>query len=201
MNRPPRSAVQSSGQSERPQLTEEEVFEDVGLNDDPKLLPKKKRIFSRFGDNHEMSQSTENSRPNSSHRGFHIPGRKRGHSGQGAELGKIDRTPPKLEDDGIINWFHWFAHSCVSSCLALLGCRSQGEGSRECPVMGYVISLSGAYERRWSFWDTTIAMKNWRQKCHLNHFLSSCIVPFPDKFQTTTKPLSLRLSNKSAKLL
>jgi hypothetical protein len=35
---------------ERPQRTEEEeeAFEDVGLNDDPK--PKKKGIFSRFGD-------------------------------------------------------------------------------------------------------------------------------------------------------
>lgn len=102
MNRPSRSGVRNSGQSDRPQLTEEHIFEDVGLNDDPKLLPKKKRIFSRFGDNHEMPPSTENSRPNSSHRGFHIPGRKRGHSGQGAELGKIDRPPPKLEDDGII---------------------------------------------------------------------------------------------------
>lgn len=102
MNRPPRFAVRSSGQSDRPQLTEEDIFEDVGLNDDPKLLPKKKRIFSRFGDSHEMPPSTENSRPNSSHRGFHIPGRKRGHSGQGAELGKIDRSSPKLDDDGMI---------------------------------------------------------------------------------------------------
>lgn len=103
MNRPLRTPVRSSGQSERPQLTEEEIFEDIGLNDDAKLLPKKKRIFSRFGDNHETPTSTENSRPNSSHRGFHIPGRKRGHSGQGAELGKIDRPPPpKLEDDGMI---------------------------------------------------------------------------------------------------
>lgn len=101
MNRSPRPPVRSSGQSERPQLREEEIFEDIGLNDDPKLLPKKKGIFSRFGDNHESPTSTENSRPNSSHRGFHIPGRKRGHSGQGAELGKIDRTAPsKLEDDG-----------------------------------------------------------------------------------------------------
>ncbi len=102
MTRTPRSAVRNSGQSERPQPTEEEVFEEVGLNDESKLLPKKKGIFSRFGDSHESPSSAENSRPSSSHRGFHLPGRKRGQSGQGAELGKIDQIPKKAEDDVVV---------------------------------------------------------------------------------------------------
>lgn len=63
----------------------------MGLNDDVK--PKKKGIFSRFtNDTPESPTSTDGgSRPNSSHHGFHLPGRKRGVSGQGAELGNIDQ--------------------------------------------------------------------------------------------------------------
>jgi len=79
---------------ERPQRTEEEeeAFEDVGLNDDPK--PKKKGIFSRFGDSsgeaHHPSAEHDKSPSAHQHHGFHIPGRKRGQSGQGSELGSID---------------------------------------------------------------------------------------------------------------
>ena len=102
MTRPVRSALRTSSQLERPQTTEEEKFEDVGLNDEVKVPPKKKGIFARFGDNAETSPSAENSRPSSSHRGFHIHGRKRGQSGQGAELGHIDRPPTKAEDDGVV---------------------------------------------------------------------------------------------------
>ena len=97
-----RPGTRSSGQSERPQPTEEERFEDVGLNDDSKLAPKKKGIFARFGDNSENASTSDTSRPSSSHRGFHLPGRKRGQSGQGAELGNIDRPPVKGDDDGVI---------------------------------------------------------------------------------------------------
>lgn len=96
---PARSALRPSSQLERP---EEERFEDVGLNDESKVPPKKKSIFARFGDNSEGPTNSDNSRPSSSHRGFHLPGRKRGHSGQGAELGHIDRPPTKGEDDGVI---------------------------------------------------------------------------------------------------
>ncbi|KAI9851458.1 MAG: hypothetical protein M1838_003647 [Thelocarpon superellum] len=82
----PRSALAPrSFDSEPP--TEEEGFEDVMLNDETK--PKRKSIFSRFGDSSDTTTTTP---PNSStHHVFHLPGRKRGHSGQGAELGKIDR--------------------------------------------------------------------------------------------------------------
>lgn len=101
MNRPTRSAV-NSGEFERPAPTEEETFEDVGLNDEAKLPPKKKGIFSRFGDNSEPATTGDAPRPTSSHRGFHLPGRKRGQSGQGAELGNIDRPVIPGSDDGVI---------------------------------------------------------------------------------------------------
>ncbi|KAL9607573.1 MAG: hypothetical protein Q9167_007525 [Letrouitia subvulpina] len=106
MARPPRSSIKNL---ERPQPTDEEDFEDIGLNDDAKHQPlKKKSLFARFGDNSEASasSSSENPRPVSSHKGFHFPGRKRGQSGQGAELGNIERPPaPKVtndNDDGTI---------------------------------------------------------------------------------------------------
>ena len=70
--------------AEREPPTEEELFEDVGLNDEPK--PKKKGLFSRFGDTSDATSS-----PNSTHHGFHFTSRRRGHSGQGAELGKIEK--------------------------------------------------------------------------------------------------------------
>lgn len=59
---------------------EEEKFEDVGLNDEAK--PKKKGIFSRFGDSSDAPQSGNRT----ASFGFHIPGRKRGQSGGGSEL-------------------------------------------------------------------------------------------------------------------
>ena len=102
--RSPRSAINANRKFERPQPTDEEGFEDVGLNDEAK--PKKKGIFSRFGDTSEPASNDENSRPSSSHRGFHIPshipGRKRGQSGQGAELNSMDRKKADPGDDGVI---------------------------------------------------------------------------------------------------
>lgn len=70
---------------------EEEAFEDVGLVDDD-VKPKRRGLFSRFGDNSSENTSNNNSRPSSSHLGFRLPGRKRGQSGQGAEL-----SPYRLE--------------------------------------------------------------------------------------------------------
>lgn len=73
-------------------VTREEGFEDVGLNDEPKPQAKKRGLFSRFGDSEiTTSASNENSRPGSSHHGFHFTGRKRGQSGKGEEL----RSMPK----------------------------------------------------------------------------------------------------------
>jgi hypothetical protein len=84
---------------ERPERMEEETFEDVGLNDDAK--PKKKGIFARFGDSSNDTQQPANK--SSTSFGFHIPGRKRGQSGGGSELGAV-KTPtttvaPALEND------------------------------------------------------------------------------------------------------
>lgn len=89
MASPAKPVLRSSTQLEPPRTTEENAFEDVGLNDEAKQVPKKRGIFARFGDNTESSAAVDNSRPNSSHRGFHLPGRKRAQSGQGAELGHM----------------------------------------------------------------------------------------------------------------
>ncbi|KAL8798778.1 MAG: hypothetical protein Q9182_006390 [Xanthomendoza sp. 2 TL-2023] len=102
MARPPRSSIKDLP---RPQPTDEETFEDVGLSDEAKQQPPKKRgIFARFGDNSDTAPSGDGSRPSSSHRGFHLPGRKRGQSGQGAELGNMDRPQAPIikepEDEG-----------------------------------------------------------------------------------------------------
>jgi len=109
-SRLPRSAIHSN-QFEKPRPTEEEEFEDVGLND-PK--PKKKSFLSRFGEsaNNENAPPSTNGdgRPTSNgHHGFisHIPGmsgRKRGQSGTGAELGAMESERPtsKGQNDGVI---------------------------------------------------------------------------------------------------
>ncbi len=91
MATPAKSAVRRSVQLEEPRPTQEETFEDVGLNDEMKQPPKKKGIFARFGESSESAPVTDNPRPSSSHRGFHLPGRKRGQSGQGAELGHMTK--------------------------------------------------------------------------------------------------------------
>lgn len=65
----------------RPLPTADEGFEEVGL-EDPK--PKKRGFLSRLTDSNDDGPD---SRPTSSHHGFHFgSGRKRGQSGQGAEL-------------------------------------------------------------------------------------------------------------------
>jgi len=83
----PRPSLGSRFERSEQEVLDEETFEEVGLGD---AKPKKRGIFARFGDTTD-SASDENARPNSSHRGFHIPGRKRGQSGQGAELGSMPR--------------------------------------------------------------------------------------------------------------
>lgn len=81
---------------------EEEGFEDVGLNDEAKQPPKKRGIFARFGDNVDNQTTGDSARPSSSHRGFHLPGRKRGQSGQGAELGSIQRPTTDGGEEGVV---------------------------------------------------------------------------------------------------
>ena len=86
MQRLPRSAI-GERRFERQPPTAEEGFEDVGLNDEQaKQQTKKKGFFSKFGDGPE---STNVQSPTSSR--FHLPGRKRGQSGVGEELGNIER--------------------------------------------------------------------------------------------------------------
>lgn len=74
-------------------MEEEEQFEDVGLDnteDKQPPNPRKKGLFSRFGDlTGSGSGSSDAEVKASSHRGFHLPGRKRGQSGVGSELGAI----------------------------------------------------------------------------------------------------------------
>jgi hypothetical protein len=73
----PRSAI-GDRRFDRQPPTAEEGFEDVGLNDEAnkqhQQQTKKKGFFSRIGDD-----------------AFHMPGRKRGQSGTGEELGNIPK--------------------------------------------------------------------------------------------------------------
>ncbi|EAU38880.1 conserved hypothetical protein [Aspergillus terreus NIH2624] len=85
------SAVQT-GLDKQPAAMEEEQFEDVGLDDD-EAKPKKKGIFSRLGDFTSDSPSSGSSR-------FHIPGRKRGQSNVGSELGPMNSAP--ATDEGCV---------------------------------------------------------------------------------------------------
>lgn len=87
---------------EPPKSADEEGFEDVGLNDEAKQPPKKRGIFARFGDNSESPSTADGARPSSSHRGFHLPGRKRGQSGTGAELANIDKPGNEGDDDSVV---------------------------------------------------------------------------------------------------
>ncbi|KAI9755814.1 MAG: hypothetical protein M1815_004595 [Lichina confinis] len=67
---------------------EEAPFEDVGLNDEVK--PKRRSIFGRFGDSGDHGAASP-STGTSTHHAFLFPGRRRGHSGQGAELHSMPR--------------------------------------------------------------------------------------------------------------
>ncbi|KIV88794.1 hypothetical protein PV10_08437 [Exophiala mesophila] len=64
----------------------DEGFEDVKLNEDAKNQPKKKSFLSRFGD-----ASGEHSGKEDGKHHFHLPGRRRGQSGTGSELGEVPR--------------------------------------------------------------------------------------------------------------
>ncbi|KAI1387086.1 uncharacterized protein F4822DRAFT_412048 [Hypoxylon trugodes] len=68
--------------------TAEEGFEDVGLNDDQKQgqQPKKRGFFAKFSESQESG-----AHPQGMGMSRFIPGRKRAQSGQGSELGSIER--------------------------------------------------------------------------------------------------------------
>ena len=86
-------------QREPPTEEEGEGFEDVGLNDNPakdKPVAKKKGFFSRLGD--QSSDEPALATPLTSR--FHFTSRKRGLSGQGAELGQIER-PATANSQGV----------------------------------------------------------------------------------------------------
>lgn len=74
----------------------EEVFEEVGLNDEVK--PKKKGIFARFGDSGDAPSSGK-----STPFGFHMPGRKRGQSGGASELNSISKPESMTTTTSEIN--------------------------------------------------------------------------------------------------
>ncbi|KAM7192239.1 hypothetical protein V8F20_008941 [Naviculisporaceae sp. PSN 640] len=102
----PRSSVLKQQQQElrrfeqREPPTPEEAFEDVGLNDDGKqnVPPKRRGFFSKFGADvttatpvhHDSTNpSTTTGGGNLQTMSRFLPGRKRGQSGQGAELGAM----------------------------------------------------------------------------------------------------------------
>ncbi|PNY24652.1 Uncharacterized protein TCAP_05410 [Tolypocladium capitatum] len=84
----PRSAIDR--RMERQPPTAEEGFEDVGL-EDHKQPPRKRGFFAKFGETQDKDSTDQ--QPVSR---FLMPGRKRGQSGQGAELGSMDR--PKTDE-------------------------------------------------------------------------------------------------------
>ncbi|KAF1841018.1 uncharacterized protein K460DRAFT_371010 [Cucurbitaria berberidis CBS 394.84] len=91
----PRSSMQQPRNSESQAEVPEEGFEEVGLNDEPKPQPQKKRgLFARFGDNSEKQEE----RPASSHH-FSLTGRKRAESG-GAELKPMPRPMTEVPVEG-----------------------------------------------------------------------------------------------------
>lgn len=81
------------------QPPEHEAFEDVKLNEDQanKQQPKKKGFLSRLTE----SDTTNASADGKSHH-FHIPGRKRGQSGTGNELGDINRPSSKGKAEVVV---------------------------------------------------------------------------------------------------
>jgi hypothetical protein len=91
----PRSSMQQHREST--DQVPEERFEDVGLNDEPKPQPQKKRgLFARFGDNNSNAEDKKpEDRPTSSHH-FSLTGRKRAESGAGAEMKPMPRTSSEV---------------------------------------------------------------------------------------------------------
>ena len=94
----PRSAIDRS-KSDRPTSTVEEAFEDVGLDDQKQQVqsphPRKRGFFSKFSDEKDKDAATQGSVSR-----FLNTGRKRGQSGQGAELGNMEHPKVVVTQDG-----------------------------------------------------------------------------------------------------
>lgn len=76
---------------DRPEPVQDEDFDDVKLNDDAsKTQPKKKSFLSRFSESNSEPATESKDGKDSKHH-FHFPGRKRGQSGSGSELGEVKR--------------------------------------------------------------------------------------------------------------
>ncbi|KAI1079442.1 hypothetical protein F5B20DRAFT_164427 [Whalleya microplaca] len=88
----PRASIRDQSFNREPP-TAEEGFEDVWLQDDQKHAqqPKKKGFFAKFSESQEPSTHAGMSR--------FIPGRRRAQSGQGSELGNIERPTSRQSID------------------------------------------------------------------------------------------------------
>ncbi|CEN62221.1 hypothetical protein ASPCAL08859 [Aspergillus calidoustus] len=81
----------------QPETMEEDHFEDVGLDDGDDAKPKKKGLFSRFGDFTNDSQASGSSKTSSL--GFHLPGRKRAQAPPVSEMGAMKTpAPPEVSE-------------------------------------------------------------------------------------------------------
>ncbi|KAL2872063.1 uncharacterized protein BJX67DRAFT_98149 [Aspergillus lucknowensis] len=79
------------------ETTEEDQFEDVGLDNGDDTKPKKKGIFSRFGDFTNDTQPGDSK--GLSHLGFHLPGRKRAQGPPSSEMGAMTAPrPPEVSE-------------------------------------------------------------------------------------------------------
>lgn len=92
----PRSALDYQRKMDYPPPTAEETFEDVGL-DDQKLnsqvvaqQQRKRGFFSKFSNDQDKESVSR----------FLMPGRKRGQSGTGAELGPMDHPKITVTPEG-----------------------------------------------------------------------------------------------------
>lgn len=97
----PRAAMDRK--AERPLATAEETFEDIGLDDNHKHqqpAPRRRGFFSKFSDDKDKDGSGQGGTTVSR---LLMSGRKRGQSGQGAELGHIERPKLVVTSDQDVN--------------------------------------------------------------------------------------------------
>ncbi|KAK0940806.1 hypothetical protein LTR29_007687 [Friedmanniomyces endolithicus] len=102
---PPRSSNSFTRPSQVPAQTQEEPlpdFEDVDIQDKPasaQQLPKKRGLFSRITDigDHPERPASQDGTAKQEKPWHYFGGRKRGQSGQGAELGAVPGAVPKRE--------------------------------------------------------------------------------------------------------
>lgn len=95
----PRSSLSTDTFARKPPLeSDAEGFEDVKLQDESAVKPKKKGFLSRFGDTTDETGSNGDGK----HHFSLLPGRKRGQSGTGSELEPVQKPSPKGRPDAAI---------------------------------------------------------------------------------------------------